>query len=419
MSRSSSDTPGPAASRRQFLRGAVGTAAVSGAALAGYGAASVTRAEPAAAAPTAAGSERVIPFHGAHQAGILTPRQAAAAFVAFDLTVSTRAEAAELMRALTARARFLTAGGTPPNLGISAPPADSGVLGPDVPAGGLTATVGVGSTFFDVLGFAAQRPARLRPMDTFANDDLDPARCGGDLVLQLCADSRDVVLHALRDITRHTRGAMQVRWRIDGFDSPSRPSGASRNLLGFKDGIVNPTAGESEKLIWVPAGAGEPAWAAGGSYHVLRVIRMLVEFWDRVTISEQERMIGRRRDSGAPLSGSREHDVPDYTDDPKGSAIPLDAHIRLANPRTQATDASRMLRRGYNYDLGTDVNGNLDMGLVFNAFQQDLDRQFVAVQRRLDDEPLVDYISPVGGGYFYALPGVRDQSDWYARALLA
>ncbi|KHK96101.1 peroxidase [Microbacterium mangrovi] len=400
------------------MRGAVGTAAVSGAALAGFGAAAVTRPEPAAAASSAGSADRVIPFHGEHQAGILTPRQAAAAFVAFDLTVSTPAEAADLMRALTGRVRFLTTGGTPPNLGISAPPSDSGLLGPDVPAGGLTATVGVGSTFFDVLGIPRQRPAKLRPMDTFANDDLDPVRCGGDLVLQLCADSRDVVLHALRDLARHTRGAMQVRWRIDGFDSPSRPAGASRNLLGFKDGIVNPAASESDKLIWVQSGAGEPAWATGGSYHVLRVIRMLVEFWDRVTISEQERMIGRRRDSGAPLSGSRETDVPDYTDDPKGSAVPLDAHIRLANPRTHATDASRMLRRGYNYDLGTDVDGNLDMGLVFNAFQQDLDRQFVAVQKRLDDEPLVDYISPVGGGYFFSLPGVRDRSDWYARALL-
>jgi deferrochelatase/peroxidase EfeB len=391
--------------RRGFLTGAA--AALGGVALTG------------AAADAHAADDEVTaaPFHGPHQAGIVTARQRYAAFAAFDVVARNRGELAALFQALTERARTLTTGGTPPSLGISAPPPDSGTLGPTAPAGRLTVTVGIGASLFDErYGLAATKPQRLRPMDTFADDDLDPARCHGDLLLQLEAPEQDTALHALRDLTRHTRGGMQPRWRLDGAVPPPRPSGAPRNNLGFKDGIANPPLAQAGQLIW--AGPDEPGWAQDGSYQVVRIIRMLTEFWDRVTLSEQERMIGRRRDNGAPLSGSAETDVPNYSNDPLGATIPLDAHIRLANPRTPQSDPSRILRRGFNYDAGIDSNGNLDTGLIFTCFQQDLDRQFVAVQKRLAGEPLVDYISPVGGGYFFALPGVRDSHDWYARALI-
>src|ERR1700677_699553 len=411
------------APRRSFLKGAL-TAGV-GAAAAGAAGYSLHGTPAAAAVVPAAGFLPPVPFHGEHQAGIAPASQNQTAVISFTATAEGRAELTDLFRALTSRARFLTAGGTPPPVGISAPPSDSGTLGPTVVPDGLTVTVGVGSTLFDDrYGLAAARPAKLTPMLPFPNDDLYPAQCGGDLVIQLSAGNADTVMHALRDIAKHTRGGMQALWRIDGFASPPRPSGTvPRNMLGFMDGISNPDTSDQaqmDSLVWIqPNTAGEPPWTAGGSYFVVRLIRMLVEFWDRVDITEQENMIGRRRATGYPLDSNSIDATPDFALDPTGDVIPLTAHIRLANPRTPQSADSRILRRAYNYDRGIDQVGNLDIGLVFTCFQQDMKRQFEALQTRLIGEPLVDYISPFGGGYFLALPGVTDSNDYFGRALLA
>ncbi|GAA1973413.1 iron uptake transporter deferrochelatase/peroxidase subunit [Kitasatospora viridis] len=408
--------------RRSFLRGAgLGTALGAGALAGAFTAAGAMADDGAKPGP----SGRTVPFHGPHQAGITTAQQGVASFVSFSVIAADRAGLQQLLSVLTDRVRFLTAGGPVPATDLASPPTDSATLGPVLPSDGLTVTVGLGASLFDQrFGLADRKPAKLVTMPAFPDDDLTGStELHGDLSLQICADSRDTVMHALRDITRHTRGLMQPSWKVDGFKAAPRPTGTPRNQLGFRDGIANPNAGDgrtADALIWTHGGAnGEPAWAEGGSYQVVRIIRMLVEFWDRVSLHEQEQMIGRRRDSGAPLDGTTESDQPNYQADQQGLVIPMTAHIRLANPRTPDSFDSQILRRSYNYERGLDLNGNLDIGLVFCCYQQDVERQFQAVQQRLAGEPLVDYISPTGGGYFFALPGVKGPNDTFGSALLA
>lgn len=290
------------------------------------------------------------------------------------------------------------------------------MLGPDPRPDALSVVVSVGASLFDErFGLGGRRPRELVQMPFLANDRLDPERSHGDLLITIQAEHEDTVLFALRQLMRCTRRALVLRWVLGGYNRRARPepgtTGSGRNLMGFIDGTANLDAADAtlmERYVWVGPGDGEPDWAVGGSYHVVRVIRMLVEFWDRTPLAEQEAIIGRHKATGAPLGGRRETDLPDYAADPEGRVIPLDAHIRLANPRTPETAGSLILRRGFSYSRGYDRAGQLDQGLAFVCFQRSLERGFLAVQARLAGEPLEEYILPEGGGFYFALPGARE-----------
>ena len=104
--------------RRSFLRGAavgaVGAAAITAG---GFGTAQAV----SSSGSSSTGSGRTIAFHGAHQAGILTPPQLAATFVSFNVVAADRTALQQMFRTLTDRARFLPAGGTPVDLGVASP----------------------------------------------------------------------------------------------------------------------------------------------------------------------------------------------------------------------------------------------------------------------------------------------------------
>jgi deferrochelatase/peroxidase EfeB len=263
-------------------------------------------------------------------------------------------------------------------------------------------------------------------MTPFRHDSLDPALSNGDLLIQLCAGSRDTVVHALLEIIAHTSGAMTPRWSVSGFVAPPRPAGVSRDWFGFKDGIANPDPASTAQMnqwVWVQPHTTEPAWAAGGTYQAVRIVHFDVEKWQEVPLAQQERIMGRRKVSGAPMYALDPNVTEQldrvYTNDPQGLITALNSHVRLANPQTPETaSTSTILRRSYNFQLSRQTGGYPDLGHAFCCFQRHLST-YIAMQTRLENELLVPYISPRGGGYFFVLPGVRNSRDYYARGLLA
>jgi deferrochelatase/peroxidase EfeB len=418
--------------RRRFLTRSLTTL---GAAGAGAGALALTGGSAAAAPPGADLQKRAmrdglqelqerVPFDARYQSGILDARPAQATYVALDAVAGNQTELFEALQALSQRARALSQGEAVPVAEVDDPPPDSGILGAYDAPDSTIVNISFGHTLFDGrYGLARHQPRRLARMPQFQLDELDPARTGGDLLLMIAANNRDTVVHTVRELTRTLAGNFTPRWMLDGFTTAQRdpdPHRSTRNLFAFRDGTGNPPVKDTkmmDDLIWVQRGTGEPDFAVGGTYVVVRTIRMHVEFWDRVGMLEQEQMIGRYRVSGAPLGGTGEYEDPDYPSDPKGTRIPLNAHIRLANPRMPQTAEERILRRPYNYNRGFDEAGDQDQGMLFVAFNQDPQRQFAAIRRRLETEPMSDYITPVGGGYFFAPRGAAGPADWVGSGL--
>jgi deferrochelatase/peroxidase EfeB len=395
-------------SRRTFVAGALGTGAVVGA---GAGLVGCSRDDDPPATP----QPEFVPFEGAHQTGIATlPIPAQGLVASFNVLSKDRAALSATLAELTDEIRGLMAGKPPEVRDPEYPPVDSGILGDKPPADNLSIVVGVGASLFDDrFGLADRKPRELVTMPFLANDRLDPKLSHGDLSIIFEAGHIDTVQFALRQLMRRTRSDLVLRWMVDGYArgiGAGRASEATtpRNLLGFKDGTSNLDVDDTavmDRHVWVGADDGEPEWAVGGSYQAVRIIRMFVEFWDRTQLVEQEAIFGRNKVSGAPLGMSDEFADPDYAADPDGNRIPLDAHIRLANPRTPQTDENLILRRGFNYSRGFDGAGRLDQGLAFIAYQRSLKKGFLTVQDRLKGEPLEEYILPVGGGFFFILPG--------------
>ncbi|MGW5418858.1 iron uptake transporter deferrochelatase/peroxidase subunit [Streptomyces sp. NPDC003943] len=418
----SENTAGATAPSRRAVIGWGGAGLALGAAAAG-GAVALTRGHDDATAPVA-DTGSAVPFHGAHQAGIATAVQDRLHFAAFDVRTTDRAELIQLLKDWTRAAERMTAGhevGEGAYGGLpEAPPDDTGeALG--LKPSRLTLTIGFGPSLFDGrFGLAGKRPDALVDLPKFPGDNLDPARSGGDLCVQACADDPQVAVHAIRNLARIGFGKVAVRWSQLGFgktSSTTPDAQTPRNMMGFKDGTRNIAGTDTERLdkhVWVSAkdAPGAAAWMTGGSYLVARRIRMNIETWDRTSLAEQEDVFGRDKKEGAPVGKAKEHDEPFL------KAMKPDAHVRLAHP--DSNGGVTILRRGYSFTDGSDGLGRLDAGLFFLAYQRDVRHGFIPLQTSLSrHDALNEYIQHVSSAIFAVPPGVRDKDDWWGRELFA
>jgi deferrochelatase/peroxidase EfeB len=404
--------------------------------------------------------EATIPFFGKHQAGIATPQQTHVVFASFDITAENQSALVGLLRDWTEAAARLTAGhrAEPPSAAASDPPSDSGdVL--DLGPGRLTLTFGFGPGLFekngrDRYGLAAKRPAALVDLPRFNGDQLESAYVGGDLCVQACADDSAIAFHAIRQLARMAApndsasgyggkkagtptaydakpGAATLRWLQAGF-LPGYPSADTpRNLFGFKDGTQNPGRpfpaersngktignGSFEDAVWV--GDEGPDWMSGGSYLVVRRIRMALQHWDNTPLSFQEQVFGRKKTTGAPLSGGDEFTPLDLkAADQDGNPVIADnSHVRLGS--AAANDGARILRRAYSYNDGLKMIAErwppwrqgleYDAGLIFIAFQRDPRTGFIKIFDKMSKfDMLNQFTTHIGSGIFACPSGVAD-----------
>jgi deferrochelatase/peroxidase EfeB len=421
--------------RRGLVRTAAGLAAAAGTGWATERAAEAFVEAKSTSEPTDFSKIEIEPFWGIHQGGITTPRQSHTYAAAFDLVTTKRADLVGLLRAWTSAAQRLSIGQPvqPAALDLAKPASDSGeTLG--LSPTRLTLTFGFGATLFvkdgkDRYGLGSQRPPALVDLSEFNGDQLIESRTGGDLSVQACANDPQVAFHAVRQLARLAFGVAVVRWAQTGFISGADAHQTPRNLMGFKDGTSNPSVTDPaimEKCVWV--GSEGSDWMRGGSYVVMRRIRIAIEHWDRMPLEFQQQTFGRSKYAGAPLGKQNEFDPVnlDAVDKAGNPVIPESAHIRLA--AAASNNGAQILRRAYSYNDGVSFTierwppwrqaVEYDAGLFFVCYQRDPRTGFIKIFEKLSQfDMLNQFVTHTGGGMF-ACPGGIAMGEYIGQRLL-
>jgi putative iron-dependent peroxidase len=158
--------------------------------------------------------------------------------------------------------------------------------------GRLSCIMGFGSDAWDRL-FGAPKPKELHPFREIRGWHHAPAT-PGDILFHIRATTRmDLCFELATQIMSRLGGAVSTVDEVHGFSYFD-----DRDLIGFVDGTENPA---DEAAVEATIIGEEDAAFAGGSYVIVQKYLHDLQGWNRLSIEEQERIIGRTKLSDIEL----------------------------------------------------------------------------------------------------------------------
>ncbi len=262
-----------------------------------------------------------------------------------------------------------------------------------IPDAGLSCVVGIGSDLWDRL-VGRPRPAQLHPFAQVSGARHTAVATPGDLLFHIRASRLDLCFELAQRLMERLREQAEVVEEVHGFKSFDE-----RDLLGFVDGTENPVGAAAPTAALI--GQEDPDFA-GGSYVLVQRYLHDLDAWDALSVSEQERIIGRTKLNDIEMS-----------DDVK----PTNSHVAL---NTIVDDDGRQ-RQVLRYNMPFGHVGEEEFGTYFigyarspDVLEQMLENMFIGRPPGNYDR-ILDFSRAVSGCLFF-VPTVEFLDDPQAPA---
>lgn len=169
---------------------------------------------------------------------------------------------------------------------LASVPATEVAFRQEYPEADLHITVAIGSEFWDRMS-PDQSPAELAAFPALNNQGLVAPHTPVDILLHIRSERHDLNYKAAVLLVNRLADSVTLAHEVHGFRYLD-----SRDLTGFVDGTENPQ-GEHRAAVAL-VGDDDPVFS-GGSYIHLQRYEHDLEAWNRITVKQQEDILGRTK----------------------------------------------------------------------------------------------------------------------------